>query len=594
MSGLPASLRIDCGIARKFLEIKTFFSSDLVTTGFACLECGHRFAVGGQKKMGVCPNCGSPNCIQLLGGTAPAGGDGPGSGRVVDASAPPGANPLPETGLRGMPTWMQMCAGLALLAVVLGVLWMLGAGLSSPSVEPSAVVKKETASTPPLDRPPSPVEMSSPAAIDPPIESAPASTVPAVKNPPAEAATSTTHVAASLSEVEKAVVKFELPSELGNLMQSGTGFVINDRGWVATNHHLIARITKDARVKLADGTRLELAGIVARDPKRDLAIVRIANPRPHLGVLDIACDKTPPLGDQVFAFGHPYNADFSLSKGIVSRVLTTKDLLDSQARHLVARLGAPAEMVWIQHDAKISPGSSGGPLMDERGRVLGINTFVHLKAEFGYASHIRYLRQLAASATGAMEPLPEAKEPLKTVVSTAKMKQLFSDCAAFGWKPSTPEQYQSMADLAGQMTLARHVAAIGKRSTERMQQSLANVAKAANETFAAIGKVKWSGENFARINQFATDQVDQVGEGIVLTCVVLGTDQQQGAVLMEIEGTGTPILVRAGGQVSTFAPKSRWFLFGFVTPEIARVHLSDGPEPRPARIVLTHFMVALR
>jgi len=400
-------------------------------------------------------------------------------------------------------------------------------------------------------------------------------------------------LAASLAEVETAVVKFELPSDLGNVMQSGTGFVINDRGWIATNHHLVARITKDARVKLIDGARLELAGIVARDPQRDLAIVAVRDPPPRLRALDIGFDGTPGLGDQVFAFGHPYNADFSLSKGIVSRVLTTKDLLDSEARHLVARLGAPAELVWIQHDAKISPGSSGGPLMDERGRVLGINTFVHLKAEFGYASQIGYLRQLAASASGELEPMPDAQTPLRTVVSTARMNQLFDGCAAMGWRPASPEQYQTLADLACQMTLARHIEAIGKRSPGRTQQALRNVANTANEKFAAIGRVHWTAGHFEMINRFAADQVDQVGEGIVLTCFAEGTDSQKGAVLMAIEGTGTPILVRAGAGASRFATKSRWLLLGFVSPEIARVRVGRQADSRPARIVLTHFLIAL-
>ncbi|NUQ62942.1 MAG: trypsin-like peptidase domain-containing protein [Pirellulales bacterium] len=401
--------------------------------------------------------------------------------------------------------------------------------------------------------------------------------------------------AGSLAEVEKAIVKFELPLEVGNGTQSGTGFVINDRGWIATNHHLIAGITKAARVKLADGTRLELAGIVARDPQRDLAIVGIRNPPAQLGALDIRYDGSPALGEQVFAFGHPYNADFSLSKGIVSRVLTTKDLLDSDARHLVARLRAPADLVWIQHDAKISPGSSGGPLMDERGHVLGINTFVHLRAEFGYASHIKYLRRLAALASGTLEPLPEKRESLRTVVSTAQMNRLFTDCAAFGWKPAVAEQYQKLADLAMQMTLARHVESLSQRSPPgRAQQSLHNVANVANEKFAAIGKIPWTREHFEAINRFAADQVDQVGEGIVLTCVVLGTGPQQGVVLLEIEGAGTPVLIRAGAEAAKFAPKSRWFLLGFVTPEIARVQMVGRADARAARTLLTHYMIAFR
>lgn len=413
--------------------------------------------------------------------------------------------------------------------------------------------------------------------------------------PPVEPAAAPAPIARSLDEVVKAVVKFELPQDIGGVVQSGTGFVINDRGWIATNHHLAAAMTKAARIKLADGTRLEPAGIVARDPQRDLAIVAVQNPPPQLIAMDIQYDGSPALGEQVYAFGHPYNADFSLSKGIVSRVLTTADLLDSPARHLVARLNAPADLVWIQHDAKISPGNSGGPLIDEQGRVLGINTFVHLKAEFGYASHIRYLRQLAAGASGAVEPLPEKRQSIRTEVSVAAMNRLFAECAAFGWKPETPEQYDRLADLAQQMTLGKHLlSAGGALSNPAQRLALQNLARVADEKFAAILQAPWTPQHFEALNRFAADQVDRVGEGIVMTSSVVGTDRSRGAVLMEIEGMATPVLVRVGDKAAKFAPGSRWFLIGFVTPEIARVNIEGRSGTRPARIVLTHYLITRR
>jgi hypothetical protein len=63
---------------------------------------------------------------------------------------------------------------------------------------------------------------------------------------------------------------------------------------------------------------------------------------------------------------------------------------------------------------------------------------------------------------------------------------------------------------------------------------------------------------------------------------------------MEVEGTGTPILIRLGPAAAKFAPKSRWFLIGFVTPEIARVNIEGRNGERSVRIVLTHYLVECR
>ncbi len=609
-------------------------------SGFACLQCGNLFASPGPHKKTVCPKCGSANYIQLLSETvaaAPSSQEPDAAGsqdfdEPVSSRGRPGAaessqatsnssndtnaNQSPrsfeavpadwspeshseassqsvrsqgdrsgESFLKAAKSWLPAAAwwsiGLAAVAVVSVALWAVGTTFVSSSNPPGTVARQAGGRLEPRQLPENPTAT----AVD----------APEVFQPGrAEYETEGSKTATSLDEVEKAVVKFEIPLEIGNVTQSGTGFVINDRGWIATNYHLIARMTKATRVKLADGTRLELAGIVAKDPHRDLAIVCLQSPCPQLTALDIAFDEQPALGDQVYAFGHPYDADFSLSKGIVSRVLTTADLQDSPARHLVARLRAPADLIWIQHDAKISPGSSGGPLIDEHGRVLGINTFVHLKAEFGYASHVEYLRRLAATASATLEPLPEQRETVRTVVSTKQMNRLFAECAAMDWKPRTTEQYQLLADLAKQMTLARHLQAAGKGAQGRAQTALQNLAKVANERFAAIRRVAWTAERLEPINQLAVDQLDHVGEGILFNAVVVGADRGRGAVLMEIEPTGSPVLVRLGPLAAKFAPKSRWILIGFVTPEIARVNIQGRTDTRPVRIVLTHYLLACR
>jgi S1-C subfamily serine protease len=107
------------------------------------------------------------------------------------------------------------------------------------------------------------------------------------KGQPSEVSLPSARIACSLEEAKEAGVKFEMPLGIGHLMQYGTGFLIDKRGWIATNNHVLARITKDARVKLADGKRRELAGLVARAPQYDLAIVKLKEPPANLTVLDV-------------------------------------------------------------------------------------------------------------------------------------------------------------------------------------------------------------------------------------------------------------------------------------------------------------------
>jgi hypothetical protein len=373
-------------------------------------------------------------------------------------------------------------------------------------------------------------------------------------------------------------------------MQYGTGFLIDARGWIATNNHVLAHVTKDTRVKLADGQRFELEGLAARAPQHDLAIVKLREPPEALTVLDIYYEGKVPLGEEVYAFGHPYEAEFSLSKGIVSRVLSTAELPKSSRRLLASRCRAPDDMIWIQHDAKISPGNSGGPLIDGTGRVFGINTFVHVKAEFGYASHVKHLRELAGSVSDQIQPLPDAREALRTTVSTQQINQLFDAISAFQWNPDTPERYESMADLAKQMTLAKHALAVQSRKPSLRPDVIKRVAQVADQKFAGLRQVPWSRELLETINTFAADQMNKVGEGILVCVSVRGNVRNQKALLMGIEGTDEAMVLRVGLNLTKVQLGSRWLVVGFVTPQVAQVRNQTGSVVRRARVVLTHYM----
>jgi putative serine protease PepD len=421
--------------------------------------------------------------------------------------------------------------------------------------------------------------------------------------PPTEALTGL-KVANSLEEALEAIVKFEVPVAGQARMQYGCGFLVDGRGWIATTNHVVAGATTAARVTFADGTERGLLGIVARSPEHDLAIVKLQDPPEPLTILDIAYDETPRLASQAFAFGHPYNADFSLSQGIVGRVLTTADLLAGPQPNVVRAMNAPEEMVWIQADAKISPGNSGGPLLDGNGRVIGVNTFVNLRAEFGYASHVRYLRELVAGASDAVTPLPAAQPvaeaigeghsqltPGRVVVSVGRMQQLFDACQAFAWMPQQAEQYQTLADFAKLMTLAKHLQAIPK-AVQASPEAVRNLAGLADQLFLDMRSAGWGPQHAQAINAFAAGRVSQPGEGAMLfTTVVASTGN---ALLLEIRDTDKRIVVPVGGILSKSPRGTHWLVIGFVSPQRAQVKAPGQPNPQRVPVVLTHYMLKVR
>ena len=133
----------------------------------------------------------------------------------------------------------------------------------------------------------------------------------------------------------------------------GSGFVIDAKGLVATNRHVLRDAVK-AVVPLKNGDKYQVKGYRALDPDADIAIVELDNPPKNLQALPTG-PKTPPRqGEDVIAIGHPQGLSFSVTTGIVSAV-RKKDQLPKE---IAARLSG-ADNLWIQTSAAISPGNSG-------------------------------------------------------------------------------------------------------------------------------------------------------------------------------------------------------------------------------------------
>jgi putative serine protease PepD len=147
---------------------------------------------------------------------------------------------------------------------------------------------------------------------------------------------------------------------------TGSGWVYDDKGHIVTNNHVVATAAGGGKITvvLANGTQIP-GTIVGRDASYDLAVVKIE--RTDLAPLALGASEDVVVGDEVIAVGAPLGLDSTVTSGIVSalnRPVTPGDADDQSFINA------------IQTDAAITPGNSGGPLLDMEGRVIGVNTAI--------------------------------------------------------------------------------------------------------------------------------------------------------------------------------------------------------------------------
>ncbi|MEL7473053.1 MAG: trypsin-like peptidase domain-containing protein [Planctomycetota bacterium] len=144
---------------------------------------------------------------------------------------------------------------------------------------------------------------------------------------------------------------------------AGSGWVYDELGHIVTNAHVV-RGAPRISVLFHDG-RLKTAELVGSDPFTDIAVVRV-DPEPGVVPARRATGQVVHQGDMVFAFGSPFGFKFSMSQGIVSGV--------GRAPDTALEFGGYTN--FIQTDAAVNPGNSGGPLVDIAGRVIGMNVAI--------------------------------------------------------------------------------------------------------------------------------------------------------------------------------------------------------------------------
>jgi serine protease Do len=155
---------------------------------------------------------------------------------------------------------------------------------------------------------------------------------------------------------------------------TGTGFFLKKNGIVITNYHVV----QGNREVIIEGVdfKKQLAKVLYSDPMIDLAFIQ-GPADVNFPLVNISETDDVMVGDQIIAFGHPFGLKFTATQGIVSNTL--------HRQH---------DIRYIQHDAALNPGNSGGPLVDTNGEIIGVNTFIIQQSDnIGFSLPVQYLRE---------------------------------------------------------------------------------------------------------------------------------------------------------------------------------------------------------
>ncbi len=210
---------------------------------------------------------------------------------------------------------------------------------------------------------------------------------------------------------------------------TGSGFVIDQEGHILTNYHVIEGADQ-ITVRFHNDPKSYPARVVGRAEPLDMALIRVQAPREKLKPMRLADSDQVRVGQKAIAMGNPFGLEFTVTEGIVSAIRRNPN--DGSA----SGTGAFVPTV-IQTDAAINPGNSGGPLLNSRGEVIGINTFIYSttgvfggqaqSAGIGFAIPInlakQYLADLKAGKEITAEEIIRSRPRLGITLSLLPMNQ---------------------------------------------------------------------------------------------------------------------------------------------------------------------------
>lgn len=400
--------------------------------------------------------------------------------------------------------------------------------------------------------------------------------------------------------IERSVVRIETAGPAGTV-SLGSGFVVDAKGLVATNYHVVSEATQ-GKVRFKNGTAYDIAGYVALNPDNDLAIVELRDAPENLQPLQLRSQGDPARRSDVIAVGHPDGVGFSLFNGNVSQVLLTSQLSDRSQRFLEQHLNRNRPLRWIQHTAVLTEGNSGGPLLDRQGRVVGINTWVDKETEYGYALHARYLTELLKSRLPSVAPLEtystqEARFAAAIQrLQVERVNRLFREAKKMHWAPRSRLDYQTLQQLALAITQTR-LRATGGGSKSIPDEQLESLIQAIDAIEADIEKQSLEIiEQLTLLNEFAAKELFDESEGLIFVATVdqafEGPSGDRGMLVL-LAGYDQKIFVPLNDIFLSPQPGAHYLIIGLTNGQVVRFGMNPL-DLEVAPIVLSRTIVPLQ
>lgn len=228
-----------------------------------------------------------------------------------------------------------------------------------------------------------------------------------------------------IEQVEPSIVRVVVKTDESE--GHGSGFLVDHSGLIITNFHVVEG-ARSISIESRDGQTTIPLGFVAAEPLRDLCVLKVDPARFQCTPLAFATDP-PSKGESVAAFGSPLGFSFSATNGIVSSNRSGTELKASLSGGGIdgySILGYTTEMEWVQTTAAISGGNSGGPLVNMRGEMVGVNTFTSsIGQNLNFAVSQQTVTDVLSRCSADPKPLAELPDSTAGSVTEGVLAQIF-------------------------------------------------------------------------------------------------------------------------------------------------------------------------
>jgi len=389
-----------------------------------------------------------------------------------------------------------------------------------------------------------------------------------------------------------------------------SGFVIDNRGLIATNFSHV-KSADSVRVRFAKGdsgkswTTAKALGLAAFDPQRDLAILSVditdLGSLPQLD-LDVVHPTDP--GEELIAVGFHEAGESAYAECKVKQLVASADVTP-QTLLIERGLKAAKDLFFIETNAQVIPGVSGGPLLNKHGEVIGVNVRLSDSEGVGHAIQAKYLAAMIAGISDKItpfkrpmaattEPVPVAKttpSPMPAGVPPSKpalgsfdsekvIKELHAQGKAMEWSPSTMEDYQKLQEFSEYLNAAQNT--VDDESLDERIRGFLEVA--VTEVLDDINTTSWPEySKMVKTNELAAETLESSKAGFFTYVEVLfpadSTSEIDGhpAVVFKLIGVDTRVVlqVREAESARRLYKRSQWLLLGLRDME-SEIEDGDG------------------